>query len=643
MAMSSLLPFIDSVPSCLVTASLATWQRTCLMAASQQLVIVDSQQRPVGVVALAHLLLLLTGDKSLPPFRRSPSPRSPIAERDGDLAPEVVALIDVAPVLSVDTSPQAAVQAIAGTADHTWLVLDEQHCYVGRLNTSRLLDALRQTPTLPSDSPSPGGRSTTLLTYLGHELKTPLTSLLGLSSLLHTDRIGSLSDRQSRYAGLIQQHARRLTALVNAVLDLGRLEDNSLQLIPQIVEVAPLCQEAYRQAQLLVGNAQTQAIDSTMLPNRVLVADTLRLGQMLTYLLQLTLKANPAEAFPLKVLQWGPWVVFHAVGLGQTVTTLPPTLTQGIPPPLATSEGMAVGGWLELLLTRQLAQLHGGDLVMAVTATDSLDPMLILPGGTDVSSDPADSQLVVTTADPSLAIALAQQIQPLNYHLLIAPVGAGILAVVARLQPAAVVVPADDQAIATLNALKADASTQGCLAIALQSDPSATVTLCPPADLVVPWPSAELASTLTAQPEPLLPPLGRITILYLKPLGDGDANNGDQDLSGVFHDCGCRVLEVDDLDQADLVSRVWQPDIVVLDPALQHSDTYLQGVSGLPHLSQLAVVTLTPEATQLAHQFPNLMVFPCLAGSCAWREPEQQAQVSTWLMQVLKGVASQKR
>lgn len=639
--MSSLLPFIDSVPSCLATASLATWQRTCLMAASQQLVVVDSQQRPVGVVALAHLLLLLAGDQSLPPFRRPPDPRSPMAERDGGLAPEVAALIDVAPVLSVDTSPQAAAQAIAGTADHPWLVLDEQHCYVGRLNTSRLLDALHQTPALLSDSPSTESSSTMLLTYLGHELKTPLTSLLGLSSLLHTERIGSLSDRQSRYVGLIQQHARRLTALVNAVLDLGRLEDNSLQLIPQIVEVAPLCQEAYRQAQLLVGNAQAQAIDSTVLPNRVLVADTLRLGQMLTYLLQLTLKANPAEAFPLKVLQWGPWVVFHGMGLGQTVTTLPPTLAQGIPPPLATPEGMAVGGWLELLLTRQLAQLHGGDLVMAVTATDTLDPMLILPGGTDVGSDPANSQLVVTTADPSLAIAIAQQIRPLNYHLLVTPAGADILAVVARLQPAAVVVPADDQAIATLNALKADASTQNCLAIALQSKTSATP--CPPADLVVPWPSGDLTSALTAQPEPLLPPPGRMTILYLKPLGEGGANSGGEDLSGLFHDCGCRVLEVDDLDQADLVSRVWQPDIVVLDPALQHSDTYLQGVSELPHLSQLAVVTLTPEATQLAQQFPNLMVFPCVAGACAWREPEQQAQVSTWLMQVLKGVAAQKR
>jgi hypothetical protein len=364
---------------------------------------------------------------------------------------------------------------------------------------------------------------------------------------------------------------------------------------------------------------------------------------MLTYLLQLTLKANPTETFPLKVLQWGPWVVFHAIGLGQTVTALPPPPTQGVLPPLTTPEGMAVGGWLELLLTRQLAQLHGGDLVMAVTATDTLDPMLILPGGTTPSHEPADSQLVVTTADAPFAIAIAQQLRPLNYRLLVTPPGADTLAVVARLQPAAVLVPANDQAIATLNALKADASTQGCLAIALQSDPSTTPVLCPPADRIVPWPSAELANVLTTQPAPLLPPPGRMTILYLKSLEENGAEGSDPDLSGLFHDCGCRVLEVDDLDQADLVSRVWQPDIVVLDPALQHSDTYLRRVSSLPHLSQLAVVTLTPEATQLAQQFPNLMVFPCLAGACAWREPEHQAQVSTWLIQVLQGVAAQKR
>jgi hypothetical protein len=641
--MSSLLPFIDPVPSCLATASLATWQRTCLMAACHHLVIVDEQQRPMGVVALARLLLLMAGEDRPPPFRQPPGPSNPMTEQNTGLAPEVAALIDVAPVLSVDTSPQAAAQTIAGMADRPWLVIDGQHRYVGLLNGIRLLDSLRQAPPLPSDPPATGMGSTTLLTYLGHELKTPLTSLLGLSSLLHTERIGSLSDRQSRYAALIQQHARRLTALVNAVLDLGRLEDDSLQLIPQIVEVAPLCQEAYRQAQLLVGHPETPAIDSAVLPNRVLVADTLRLGQMLTYLLQLTLKANPTETFPLKVLQWGPWVVFHAIGLGQTVTALPPPPTQGVLPPLTTPEGMAVGGWLELLLTRQLAQLHGGDLVMAVTATDTLDPMLILPGGTTPSHEPADSQLVVTTADAPFAIAIAQQLRPLNYRLLVTPPGADTLAVVARLQPAAVLVPANDQAIATLNALKADASTQACLAIALQSDPSTTPALCPPADRIVPWPSAELANVLTTQPAPLLPPPGRMTILYLKSLEENGAEGSDPDLSGLFHDCGCRVLEVDDLDQADLVSRVWQPDIVVLDPALQHSDTYLRRVSSLPHLSQLAVVTLTPEATQLAQQFPNLMVFPCLAGACAWREPEHQAQVSTWLIQVLQGVAAQKR
>ena len=34
------------------------------------------------------------------------------------------------------------------------------------------------------------------------------------------------------------------------------------------------------------------------------------------------------------------------------------------------------------------------------------------------------------------------------------------------------------------------------------------------------------------------------------------------------HEFGRRVLEVDDVEQASLLNRVWQPDVAVLDPAI---------------------------------------------------------------------------
>lgn len=642
--MPSLLAFVDPVPSSLATAPLATWQQDCVQAEANWLVIVDDRQRPVGVVSLARLLLLTGQQNTAIP---GPEPRSQRRLGSGERPPALPTLLEIAPVLSVDLPLEVAAQTIVGAVDRPWLIIDGQQRYIGRLNGARLLAALRQDPTLAAQ-PSlavAATPSTALLTYLGHELKTPLTSLLGLSSLLHTERLGPLSDRQSRYVGLIQQHARRLTTLVNAVLDLGRLESDTLQLMPQIVEVAPLCQEAYRQAHLLIGTDTPLAdVDLTALPNRALVADTLRLGQMLTYLMQLTLKTGESPGFPLQLWQWGSWVGFQAVGLGQTVTRLPATQTPGLPTlTWAAPEGIAAGGWLELLLTRRLAQLHGGDLVMAVTETQTLDPILLLPGGMDPGGDPSQPLLLLATTDTALAIAVAQTVRPLGYHLLVAPPDGEILGIAARLQPAAVLMSEAELSQGVLADLKADPQTQGCLTIVLQgpAEQGLQTAPYPPADWGVPWPSLTLTQALQTQPEPPPLPPSRITILYLKS-PDGGPDQGGPDLSGLFHDCGCRVLEVDDIDQADLVSRVWQPDVIVLDPALNHPDTYLHGVSRLPHLSQLAVVTLTPEATQLAHGLSNLMVFPCLSGTCSWRQPDQQAQVSTWLMQVLQVVATRK-
>ena len=437
--MPSLLAFVDPVPSSLATAPLATWQQDCVQAEANWLVIVDDRQRPVGVVSLARLLLLTGQQNAAIP---GPEPRSQRRLGSGERPPALPTLLEIAPVLSVDLPLEVAAQTIVGAVDRPWLIIDGQQRYIGRLNGARLLAALRQDPTLAAQ-PSlavAATPSTALLTYLGHELKTPLTSLLGLSSLLHTERLGPLSDRQSRYVGLIQQHARRLTTLVNAVLDLGRLESDTLQLMPQIVEVAPLCQEAYRQAHLLIGTDTPLAdVDLTALPNRALVADTLRLGQMLTYLMQLTLKTGESPGFPLQLWQWGSWVGFQAVGLGQTVTRLPATQTPGLPTlTWAAPEGIAAGGWLELLLTRRLAQLHGGDLVMAVTDTQTLDPVLLLPGGMDPGGDPSQPLLLLATTDTALAIAVAQTVRPLGYHLLVAPPDGEILGIAARLQPAAV-------------------------------------------------------------------------------------------------------------------------------------------------------------------------------------------------------------
>jgi len=71
-----------------------------------------------------------------------------------------------------------------------------------------------------------------------------------------------------------------------------------------------------------------------------------------------------------------------------------------------------------------------------------------------------------------------------------------------------------------------------------------------------------------------------------------------------------RVLEADDLEQAELLARFWQPDIVLLDKAIP-DPSYLKQLCQHPSLKDLPLVTLDAATTEAANKV-GLSVFPCL-------------------------------
>ncbi|MEM6435944.1 MAG: hypothetical protein AAF773_19140, partial [Cyanobacteria bacterium P01_D01_bin.115] len=98
--------------------------------------------------------------------------------------------------------------------------------------------------------------------------------------------------------------------------------------------------------------------------------------------------------------------------------------------------------------------------------------------------------------------------------------------------------------------------------------------------------------------------------------------------------------EVDDVEQASLLNRVWQPDVAVLDPAIASPTAYLQNLSRFPQLTSLPLITLTMTATQAAHAIAALSVFPCLVEESAWNTPDTTERLTTWLIQVLQVAAT---
>lgn len=146
-----------------------------------------------------------------------------------------------------------------------------------------------------------------LLTTLSHELKSPLTGIVGLSSLLKAEKIGSLNQRQALYLQLIHHGGQKLMGIVNSLFELTSLTTDNLELKPEAIDLASLCHQIYQQA---IARLQSEDYpESEQLPvylplkleiepgAEIAMADSLRLSSILTHLIQEGIEFSRSASF----------------------------------------------------------------------------------------------------------------------------------------------------------------------------------------------------------------------------------------------------------------------------------------------------------------------------------------------------------
>jgi PAS domain S-box-containing protein len=135
---------------------------------------------------------------------------------------------------------------------------------------------------------------TEFLSRMSHELRTPLNAMLGFAQLLRVDPRYPLNDTQRQKVEHIENAGAHLLAMLTDVLDLSRIEAGSL---PMAIEALPL-EAVVAEAVALVSNQAQEArlqLTHTPVPHNVLVmADQVRLRQILVNLLSNAIKYNRA-------------------------------------------------------------------------------------------------------------------------------------------------------------------------------------------------------------------------------------------------------------------------------------------------------------------------------------------------------------
>jgi len=206
------------------------------------------------------------------------------------------------------------------------------------------------------------------LVLASHELRTPLTSVTGYLDLtlkLARARAGGGDDRLVYYATRAQEQVRRLTALVNDLTDVARLESGKLTLDLVPLDLVPLVARVIATARDLPPG-HTIHLDAPTEPVRVR-GDAGRVEQVLVNLLTNAFAYAPADApIEVRLRRVGAEVALEVQDDGARIAAaqLPHLFTRFYQ--VARDERPSQGGLgLGLFICQEVVAAHGGRIAVA--------------------------------------------------------------------------------------------------------------------------------------------------------------------------------------------------------------------------------------------------------------------------------------
>ncbi|MBF2067494.1 MAG: response regulator [Calothrix sp. C42_A2020_038] len=199
------------------------------------------------------------------------------------------------------------------------------------------------------------------LASTSHEIRTPLSSILGFTHLLLAQGFDPDRERHQEYLSIIQSSGKHLLALINDILDLSKIEANQMEVQWETVDVPSLCRTVFALVKEKAANKGLKMVLELDPDVTMLVADSLRLKQMLLNLLFNALKFTESGSVGLQVKSYNDFVHFTVWDTG---TGIPKEHQAELFQPFSQIANALVGRdegtGLGLAVTRKLAELHSG-------------------------------------------------------------------------------------------------------------------------------------------------------------------------------------------------------------------------------------------------------------------------------------------
>jgi cell cycle sensor histidine kinase DivJ len=215
---------------------------------------------------------------------------------------------------------------------------------------------------------------------MSHELRTPLNAIIGFSEVTMREMFGPVSPRYQEYARLIHESGAHLLELINSVLDMSKIEAGKFELSEELCELEDIAQSAVRFLKIPAERAGV-ALKLEIAPEaRLIFADRRAVKQILVNLLSNGVKYTPPGGEVRVSARGGHGI---EITVRDTGTGISKADLERLGKPFEQVENAEVrakeGTGLGLALVKSLAQMHGGEAVLASALGEGTTVTVRLP------------------------------------------------------------------------------------------------------------------------------------------------------------------------------------------------------------------------------------------------------------------------
>jgi len=240
--------------------------------------------------------------------------------------------------------------------------------------------AMQQAEAARAEAESANGAKSDFLAVMSHELRTPLAAIMGYQELLADGITGPITDAQAQQLGRIKASARHLLSLIDEILTFTRLDAGRETVLSESMDLDEAIKGAVEIVEPLAASKSIELRAVSPGPGKIVESDPIKVRQILVNLLSNAVKFTDTGSVTAKGTLRDKEFELSVIDTG--IGIQPENIHKIFDPFWQVEQKAtrrATGTGLGLTVTRRLANLLGGDVVVTSTPGEGTTFTVTLP------------------------------------------------------------------------------------------------------------------------------------------------------------------------------------------------------------------------------------------------------------------------